>query len=268
MMEINKKELKKISFGFRTIANRLLQAHYTEMNSILKMFLDYINNCDLMMDYINSIKFDAFNIEEDFTSVSQSFGGVTFDTGSTKEEEIVYISALLKYFTDNNIFIGSIGSSYSTSNNYQDMMKGFANRIILPFINHLELYLTNIGIDMGYDEEIKYMITINGGNAQVILANDNATINANFKNGINTQELATIIDNIKTSLDSSISTDIINEIVDNLDFIKQELSKSTSKKSLVKSCLNALATISTNIPEAVSFAANLATLINFTQKLM
>jgi hypothetical protein len=38
-MEINKKDLKKISRAFRSIASRTINADYQEFDSILKMFV-------------------------------------------------------------------------------------------------------------------------------------------------------------------------------------------------------------------------------------
>lgn len=46
----------------------------------------------------------------------------------------------------------------------------------MVLIRHIERYLTKIGIDMGLDEKVSYLITIE--NRQVNIANDNSTINA------------------------------------------------------------------------------------------
>ncbi|EHI96901.1 hypothetical protein CDLVIII_0162 [Clostridium sp. DL-VIII] len=42
-MNLNKKELKIISYDFNCIANRLLRVPYVEANSVLKKFIDYID---------------------------------------------------------------------------------------------------------------------------------------------------------------------------------------------------------------------------------
>lgn len=44
------------------------------------------------------------------------------------------------------------------------------------FIQHIETYFQNIGIDMGLDDKIEHNITVTNG--QVIFAKDSSTVNA------------------------------------------------------------------------------------------
>lgn len=91
MMEINKKELRKMSRSFRTIANRTINAHFEEADAILKMFIDYIDNNQLISSYINSINVNEINVEKEVVEVLAGYGRVIFNTGSCADEEIVYI---------------------------------------------------------------------------------------------------------------------------------------------------------------------------------
>ncbi|MFQ9703706.1 MAG: hypothetical protein ACLR0U_19125 [Enterocloster clostridioformis] len=49
---------------------------------------------------------------------------------------------------------------------------------------------------MGYDEDKKFMINVNGGVAQVNVANDNATVHGTQSNGIDVSQLENIISDI------------------------------------------------------------------------
>ena len=106
--------------------------------------------------------------------VIESYGSKFFSTGETIEEELIFTYKLLKYLNQSSMHVTRYGQSYG-GRQYQDITRNFATRVILPFANHIEDYLTDIAIDMGYYEEAKFMININGGQAQVNISNDHST---------------------------------------------------------------------------------------------
>lgn len=260
MMEINKKDLRKISRAFRSIANRTINVHYQEFNSILKMFLDYIDSTKLISDYINSIVVEDKDINKEVSEVTQSYGRAIFDTGTNAEEEIVYTYKILKHLNENNIAIQSFGLSYSHSRKFQDMAKGFGYRVILPFVNHIEDYLTEIAIDMGFDEEAKYMINVNGGQAQVNIANDTSTITATQTNNVHDEELAELVTSIKALLTDDIPRDEKELIKDNIDIVQEELKKENPKRGFLKAAWSGIETAMEKVPQAVSLIENLGKL--------
>lgn len=261
MMQINKKDLRKKSRAFRTIANRTINAHFEEVDSILKMFIDYIDNDNLILSYINSIVVDDFDVAKETKEVLASYGRVIFSTGSCADEEIVYTYRILKYIVDKKISITSICSSYSNSNKYQDMVKGFGERVILAFVNHIESYLTDISIDMGFDEEEKYMITINGG--QVNIAKDQSTINAKQYNGVNADELDNLVKNIKTLLTDKIAPAEQEVINDNIEVLQEELKKENLKKGFIKTAINGLKGMLPKLSGSIQLTAAIISLVQF-----
>ena len=265
MMEINKKDLRKISRAFRSIANRIINVHYQEFNSVLKMFIDYIDNTKLISDYINSIVVEEMDISKEVSEVRRSYGRAVFDTGTNAEEEIVYTYKILKYLKENSVGIGAIGLSYSNSTKYQDMAKGFGNRVILPFVNHIDDYLTEIAIDMGFDEETKYMINVNGGQAQVNIANDYATVTANQTNNVRGEELDKLVGSIKILLTDDIPRDEKEMINDNVDIIQEELKKDNPKKGFLKAAWSGIETAMEKVPKAVSLIESLGKLKVFVK---
>lgn len=260
MMEINKKDLRKISRAFRTIANRTINVHYQEFNTILNMFLNYIDNTEIISDYINSIVVEEIDVDKEVKEVIGSYGRAIFETGTNAEEEILYTYRILKYLNENNIPIQSFGSSYSHTNKFQDMAKGFGYRVILPFINHIEGYLTEIAIDMGFDEETKYMINVNSGQAQVNIANDNSTITSNQTNNIHGEELDNLIVSIKALLNDDIPQEEKELINDNIDIIQEELKKENPKKGFLKVAWSGIETTTEKISQAASLIEKLGKL--------
>lgn len=260
-MEINKKDLRKLSRAFRTISNRTIHAHFQEVDSIIHMFIDYIHNNSLILSYINSISIEDFDVAKETQEVLSSYGRAIFYTGSSAEEEIAYTYKILKHLSEQEIRIVNIAGGYAHSTKYQDMVKGFGERVVLPFVNHIETYLTDIAIDMGFDEEEKYMISINGG--QVNIAKDQATINATQYNGINASELEKLIQCVKSSMTDSITLDVREIINDNIEVLGEELRKENPKKGFIKTAISGLQGIIPKVVESIELTAAITSIIQF-----
>lgn len=258
MMEITKKDLRKTSKAFRSYANRVINAHYDEFDSILKMFLKHIDKTPLIYNYINS--FDIVCSDQDLSTqvqdVVESYGAKYFYTGETIEEELIYTYKLLKYLNQSDMHVTYYGQAYG-GRQYQEITKNFATRVVLPFVNHIEDYLTEIAIEMGYDEEAKFMININGGQAQVNISKDNSTLEAHQTNNIQGAELETIVASIKALLTDEISESNKEIINDNVDVIQEELKKENPKRGFLKTAWNGIETTIKNIPDAVQLVENL-----------
>jgi len=266
-MEINKKELKKLDLAFRTISSRMINANFEEASSILKMFVEFIDNKKLISEYIDSIIIDDFNVEE---AVEEAISQKPFNTGGTAEEEIGITYKILKFIVENDISLISIGRAYSDSSKYQDMIKSVGSRLILPFVNHIEMYIFNISIDMGIDDEVFYKITNNvtvSGSAQVNLAQNSATINAIQKNGINQDELNMLVEKILATIPETMEEDERVTICDSVKTIQEELKSESPKKRLIRLAKNALDKVAPKITGSVEFAASITTLYQFIQPL-
>lgn len=257
-MEITKKELKKTSKAFRSFANRVINAHYSEFDSILKMFLEHIDSTPLIYDYINSL--DIQHSEQDIAihvkEILTSYGEKLFNTGKTIEEEIIYTYSFLKYLSNTDQTILAYGRGYGGSK-YQDITKNFATRVILPFVNHIEDYLTDIAIDMGYDEEAKFLINVNGGQAQVNISKDNSTLTAHQTNNLQGHDLEAVIASIKALLTDEIPAVHKETIIDSVDVIQEELKKENPKKGFLRTAWAGIETTNQKLPEAVQLVENI-----------
>lgn len=179
-------------YDFNSISNRLLQADFNDYSDVLAKFVTFLKNNQIINDYIVDCGKCEQDLAKEFNDVRGSYGRVIFSLGDTSEEEVRDVFAILSYSVEKNIQIShGVAMGYSSSNKYQDKVKGFNDRVVMVLIRHIESFLTKIGIDMGIDEKITYSITVQNG--QVNIANDNATITATNTIGIDTTQLAELI---------------------------------------------------------------------------
>lgn len=260
----NKKELKKQSRDFRIIANRVLTSDFQMFNDNLKRLIDYIDNNEIISNYIESCidKGEKFNAEDEVNQVSGRYG-VYFDNYIDEKKEVSYIYQILKYITDTNRDCRGYIISYSTSNRYQDKLKGFCDNVVEPLINHIDNNYERIFIEMGLDEDTHFKIIINGG--QVNIAKDKGNINALQ---VNNSELDKLVQNIKDNIETVESLEERNEIMDNVEGIQEELKKTDIKKGRIRSFIGSLNSTLLNIGNAIELCTEITKLIDFAQKII
>lgn len=254
-MEINKKDLKKISRRFRQLSSRVLSAHSNELNSVIKMLIEYIDNTDIIFEYIQSILIKQPDLPEKLKEATSGYPGRTLSTGKTPEEEVSTIYQTLKFISENPSFDSYLlGWGYSSSNKYQDMAKEFGNRIVLPFVNEISAYLNDIATDMGYDEENKFMINISGGQAQVNISNDSSTLTATQNIQINHSEIEDAISELKSNISKELSDNqnIQSLLISQIELIESELKESKPKKQILKTAIDTVTSLLSTAPLAVT----------------
>ena len=262
-MKLNKKELKKIAYDFLCLSNRLLQADFRDYGTVLSRFTRFIRNTDVINDYIVDCGECELNLENEFKAVQSS--RYTFDLGESDEEEVRNVTAILQYIVSNNIDVSHrLGFVYSASNKYQDILKAFNDRVVLVLIQHIERYLTKVGIDMGIDESTTYIITVKDG--QVNIANDNAVISA--KNMINSNDLDQITVLVNTIMKEASNFAITPEekelLKSSIEMIKEEASSNKPKKNYIKTALAGLK----GIKGTAEFCAAVTALAEFIMPLI
>lgn len=265
MMELSKKDLKKISREFRSISSRLIQSSYEDILPVLTICINTIEKHEVIYEYIKNCKNDDCDIKKEFEEIYGDWNCI-FSLGNTVEAEVYTIYHILKYILENEVNIIMVTMGYSRSNYYQDRVKAFHNRVTLVLVNHIDNYLMNIAIDMGYDEEAKHMITVNG--TQVNISNGNSTLNAVQNNNSEGSELIKIIDAIKGSIDKEISEDDKEIILENIETIHEQLESGHPKKGLIKTCLSGLNTTLMALPHAVKLSKNVNQFIEYVKELI
>jgi len=246
-------------YDFNSISNRLMQADFEDYHTVLVRFIYFIKNNDLIYGFIKGCGECEQYLENEFNEVVGSHGGAIFTLGTFDEEEVRNVFAILCYITENDIKIQGVALGYSSSTKYQDIVKGFNNRVVMVLIRHVERYLTKIGIDMGLDEKITYSITVENG--QVNIANDRSTIHAtNTVNTVDIEKLTELMEAVKHNA-VGLSKEDEETLVGSLDVIKEETQAPNPRKNFLKTAIFGLQTIK----GTVEFTAAVASLIQFIQ---
>lgn len=228
-------------------------------NNLLK-FIEYIENCELIYQFILSNGECSQDVEKEVKEVSSSYGRMIFDIGHSNEEEIRNIYAIASYIAHNHLLIqAGYAWGYGHSNKYPDMVKGFNDRFIMILISHIEDYLKNISIDMGLDDTIIYNISIENG--QIIVAEEGSSVAfTNNVNSIDEEKLASLIEKIQKECVTLEIVELAN-INDHLKELKEELLKPQPNKTLIQNTLSFLS----GIKDTTEFAAAVTALIQFVQ---
>ena len=260
----NKKEIKKECRDFKTIASRVLTSEYDTFDNNLKRFINYIDNTANIKQYIESCinEKDDFKIEEDVKQVSTGYGQYVFDSLINENEEVSYTYQILKHITENNVSYRGYTLGYSSSKQYNDKVKGFNDKFVLPFINAIEGNYERICIEMGLDENNNYFITNNGG--QVNIAKDESIINATQNTY---SQIDKLVNQVKTNINSIDDSELKNEIIDNIEGLQEELKKEKPKKGILNSIINSLKIVLPKITKATELVAAITQIITFVSTL-
>lgn len=237
------------------MASRVLNARYNEINSIIKMFIEYIEDTPIINEYIQSIFVEFPNLQEEIDNVSASYGEFVLSTGDTPEQEINYVYQILKYISEStSVQTYALGWGYTSSNKYQDMVKEFGNRVVMPFADGIDVYLADIATDMGYDEESRFMINVSGGQAQVNISNDNSTLNATQNIQVNPSEIASLITELKDNIEKELTDNqsIKTILLSQTQLIEDETANEKPKKEVLKTAINTIQELLKSVPLAVT----------------
>lgn len=261
-MRLNRKELQKIQYDFNSFSNRLLQADFGDYTDVLGKFLKFIDDTEIISDYIADCGCCEWDLAKEVKEVQVSYGRMIFATGNSENEEVRNVYAVLKYIVENNLSVYyGIAMGYSLSRNYQDKIKGFNDRFVMVLIRHIERYLTKVGIDMGLDEKVIYNVTVQSG--QAIIATDNATVTATNQIGVDTSKLEKLIAEVQ-AVANTLAPEDQETVADCLEVIETEASVEKPKKGMLKTAIAMLNTV-----KGVSeFGAAVAALIQFISPLL
>ena len=104
-MKLNRTELKKIIYDFNSISNRLMQVDFVDYKGVLSKFLAFIRDNELIYDYIVDCGDCDQDLTQEFKEVMGSHGRAIFSLGTSDEEEVRNVFAILSYISENKIEI-------------------------------------------------------------------------------------------------------------------------------------------------------------------
>ena len=263
LMKISKNELKKISRKLRKISSDVINAYYSEQNGFLNELIVYINNTQLLKNYIDSIEYDVGNLESDITEINGSYGRKTLYLGSDSKKRAFLLYKAFIIITENNYPTYNFGWYYAGGNKYQDMAKAFGDRLVYPFVSELGEYMKDIVTDMGYDESnALYNINVNSSGVQVNIAEKNSSISASQVNNWATQEVVDKISKIEEEVSKIENQDIKENLTENLEIIKAESNKLDGKRMELKPILNNMYFLATSVAMLPDLALGIKMLAN------
>jgi len=244
------------------VSNRLIQADHLDYDIALKRFIKFCTDTELIYGYIVDCGYTEEDLSELLKKVLEEH--LIFSFGETDEEEVANIFSVLKYASDNDIDVShKIARLYSSSSTYQEIVKHFNSRVVLILINHIERYLTKIGVDLGLDDKTVYNISVKNG--QVNIATDNSNLNAvNQITGTDSEQLNMLVSQIQNLITPETVSDEDAETLNNaIETIQCELTSSQPKKSIIKTGLNVLKTIKGTAELGAAIAALIEFCVNF-----
>lgn len=257
-MEISKKELKKISKKFNKLVSNVINAHFEEQNDALKELIIYIEETELILNYIHSLEFEIVGLEDDIEEIVNSHGLQGLDLGSDSRKKLYLLYTTFKYIIDKDISTTYFGRYYSRGKKYQDMAKAFGDYLVYPFYSIIEDYLSDIAIDMGYDEDSKYKIIANGSGTQIILAEGNSVVDATQNNNFDIDILNEKLEELKQLIYTIEDVEQKDALIGNVNIISEEVKKPKRDISVLKNAFNNLKFIGNGISKLPDLVAGIA----------
>lgn len=257
MNDFSTSQIQEISYDFRSIARRLIRTDHSQCDANLKRFINYVDNNDLIRDFIvqhNTVDYDIENIKSNRDWLDP------FEISADRDEEISLEYKLLKYATENydGDFTRLYGTYYYTSakSTVNDEMNKFIEHIIDPLINYISDHIHKLFV-MAQEKEQSNVSTASGitaNNSTVVVAN---TIEGNISNQVliedsTKSESLDLLKTIRESVDDS------NEnFEDILELIEQIEIDINANKKPQKGFLSALKTLCNGVTAVIPLITTL-----------
>lgn len=237
--EVTRKDIRIIDKDFRRYASRLLRTKYGNEIKDLARFLNYIEGQPLIRDFIEKNNTEQFDIK---LAITNKGWNDAYDIPVEKDREITWVYQLLKYTLENYNDFWGISQGYGYSRTVQDHIDAFCHEVIKPFVDHITDYIGEVMIEMGLDENAKINIQITGGNGQVNVASDTATINAVNNVNITTNDIKQIIELADKfmemlKVETTIEPDAKELLLDDIEVIKEQVVSEIPKLPRLKKAL-------------------------------
>lgn len=184
MNKLTSMQIQEISSDFRNIARRLCRTDYSQCDANLKRFINYIDSCELISEYITEHNIHIYDIE----SIMKSRDWLDpFEISSDMNEEISLEYQMLKYAVINfdGDFTRLYGTHFYTSSKstVNDEMNKFISHVIDPLIDYINDYLHKCYVNAASQEESKTPKSnaITATNSTVVVA---GTVEGNISNQV------------------------------------------------------------------------------------
>lgn len=141
---MTKSELKKISLKYRTLSSQMLKIDSQEEINYIKMYYDFINNTEIISNYIKSCHKQDYDFDEIY---GNKYWNEMLTMPDNEEDLVDYGYQLIGYVLSSKKQLFRLGQGYSSSNKFRDIISAFMRKAIEPFVvaikNYLEIELVD-----------------------------------------------------------------------------------------------------------------------------
>ena len=243
MKEYTSEELQNVSSNFRNVARRLSRTDYSQCDSNLKRFMNFINEQEIISGFIEQHNTHEYNIDE---VIKEREWTSPFEISPIMDEEISFEYQMLEYAVNkfDADFTRLYGTHWYTSSKstVNDEMQKFIAHIIDPLIDYISEYLRNCYNEKLHEEENNRPKEMNGITANystVVVANN---IDGAISNNVSiSQEMQKDALDIIDSIKENISDDEnLSDILDVLKLIEAEIKSNNRPKKGIFVALKSL----------------------------
>ena len=135
---MKKSELKKISLKYRTLSSQMLKVDSQEEIIYIKMYFDFINNTEVIAEYIKSCHRQDYDFDEIYEN---KFWSDMLTLPDNEEDLVDYGYQLIEYILEGKKQLFSLGQGYSSSRKLKDIIAAFIRKAIGPFVDIIKNYL-------------------------------------------------------------------------------------------------------------------------------
>jgi hypothetical protein len=236
----------------------------------LSKFLTFLKATPLIYSYIeNCISNDLpdeFNADAEVDTVQQGHHIVFGPFGGSDNEEVAEIFLILQSMHEKGISgTARLFFSYASgSNKYQDMLKGFLDKVAYILINHIDSYLVRIGFEMGLDEQPSQVVSVNNSpNFQINTAYGQSTLTATQNNNSAIDELEPLLARL-ARYSKRLNMEDQELVEDSVETLREEVASGNPKKKVIRPVLAALK----GVNESTQFAAAVTQIAAFFSALL
>lgn len=240
-------QIKTIMYDFHSQSSRLMRSTVDSFHSDLRKFLNYIEGTPLIFDYledcIKSHLDEEFDAAAEIGLISSSYGAIFGPFSDSDEAETAEVYLVLKEISLQSISTrGLFFCGYANgSKKYQDMLKGFLDRVPYLLITHINDYLAKKAMAVE-EQPSPQQFVFQGPTNQLNLATQGSRISAVQVEGAVPEGL---IKALQAALDLSEEFDGEDKelVEDSLQQLMEEVTSSAPRKGRIRGALSVLSGI-------------------------
>lgn len=264
----NQAQIKTAMYDFHSQSSRLMRSSVDSFHSDLRKFLNYIDANPIISGYIKDCVElslpEGYDAAAEVDSIKSSYGCIFGPFSDSDEAEAAEIYLVLKEISSQVINTrGLFFHGYANgSNKFQDMLKGFLDRVPYLLITHINDYLAKEAMAIE-DRTPSQQIVFQGPTNQLNLATHGSRINAIQLDGEMPEDFARALQAV-FDLSKTLEDEDRELVEDSLQQLAEETAAPAPRNGRIKGALSVLS----GINGSAQFLAAVAQVTQFVQGFM